>query len=44
MPKFPDALYNRASDSFKQTLKTEIENLRAGTLPLEKEISQGVPY
>lgn len=38
---FPTALRDWASDSFKQTLKSEIESLETGTLPLEKAISQG---
>ncbi len=41
MSKFPNALHDWASKSFKQTLKSEIEKLNPGTLPLEKGISQG---
>lgn len=41
MPKFPDALRHWPSDSFKQILKSEIENLKTGALPLENGISQG---
>jgi hypothetical protein len=41
MLKFPDALRSWASDSFERTLKSEIENLETGSLPLENGISQG---
>ena len=41
MLKFPGALHSWTSDSFKQTLKSEIENLKTGSLPLQNGISQG---
>ncbi len=41
MPKFTNALRDWTTDSFKQTLKNEIENLKTGTLPLEHGILQG---
>lgn len=41
MPKLLNSLRDWKSDSFAQTLKIEIENLRAGALPLEKGVSQG---
>ncbi len=41
MPKFTNALRDWTTDSFKQTLKNEIENLKTGTLPLEQGILQG---
>jgi hypothetical protein len=41
MLKFPNALQDWNSNSFKQTLKNEIENLKPGSLPLEQGISQG---
>lgn len=41
MLKFPDALHDWTSKSFRQTLKSEIEKLKSGTLPLEKGITQG---
>jgi len=41
MPKFTNALRDWTTDSFKQTLKKEIENLKTGTLPLEHGILQG---
>ena len=41
MLKFPVAVSSWASDSFKQTLKSEIESLKTGSLPLQNGISQG---
>ncbi len=41
MPKLLNSLHAWKSDSFVQTLKSEIENLKTGILPLEKGISQG---
>lgn len=41
MLKFPNALRSWTFDSFERTLKSEIENLKTGTLPLENGISQG---
>jgi len=41
MPKFTNALRDWTTDSFKQTLKNEIENLKTGNLPLENGILQG---
>jgi hypothetical protein len=41
MPKLINSLNNWNSDSFSLTLKSEIENLKTGTLPLDKGVSQG---
>jgi hypothetical protein len=41
MTQFVKSLKEWNSDTFKQSLKHEIENLDAGTLPLEHGISQG---
>ena len=41
MPKFITPLNSWNTDSFNQSLKTEIQNLKSGTLPLQKCTSQG---
>ena len=41
MIKLTISLHDWESDSFSQTLKNEIENLPAGTLPLHAGTSQG---
>lgn len=41
MPKFTKSLHGWKSASFTQTLKSEIQNLKTGTLPLDKGVSQG---
>ncbi len=41
MPKFLDALQEFQSGSFETALKRELENLPAGTLPLEKGTTRG---
>ncbi len=41
MLKFTNALRDWTTDSFKRTLKNEIENLKTGSLPLEHGVSQG---
>ena len=41
MPKLPNSLRDWNSDLFSKTLKYEIENLEAGTLPLMKGVSHG---
>lgn len=41
MPKFINSLRDWGSDSFPQTLKSEIENLKTGALPLDKGVFQG---
>jgi hypothetical protein len=41
MLRLPDSLLAWGSSSFEQTLKQEIENLAAGTLPLHHGVSQG---
>jgi len=41
MLRLPDSLHAWGSPSFVQTLKHEIENLEAGTLPLHQGVSQG---
>lgn len=41
MPKFHHALRAWKTDAFDQFLKSEIANLKTGTLPLDKGVSQG---
>lgn len=41
MPKFLKSLRDWQSDSFAQSLKSEIESLETGSLPLDKGVSQG---
>lgn len=41
MPKFTTALNNWNTDLFNPSLKNEIQNLKPGTLPLEKATNQG---
>ena len=41
MLRFLNSLRDWKTDSFAQTLKSEIENLKTGVLPLEKGVSQG---
>jgi len=41
MPTFTNALRDWTTDSFKRTLKNEIENMKTGSLPLEHGILQG---
>lgn len=41
MAKLINALRDWNSDAFTQTLKTEIVNLKSGTLPLNKGVMQG---
>jgi hypothetical protein len=41
MPKFLNSLRAWKSDDFARILKSEIENLERGALPLEKGVSQG---
>lgn len=41
MPKLLDTLQQSRSSSFEKALKRELENLPAGTLPLEQGTSRG---
>lgn len=41
MPRFPDALRAWSAGRFAETLKREIETLPAGTLPLQRAVTQG---
>ena len=41
MPNFSKSLNAWQTDEFSQTLKGELEQLAAGTLPLEKAVTQG---
>jgi hypothetical protein len=41
MPVLPNSVRHWLTDSFPATLKSEIENLEAGTLPLNKCVSGG---
>ena len=41
MTKFTNSLRDWKSGSFTQTLKSEIENLKTGSLPLNKGVFQG---
>ncbi len=41
MIRFPNALRDWHSDTFRNSLKSEIENLRAGSLPLLYGVSHG---
>ena len=41
MPKFIKSLYDWESDTFTQTLKSELENLETSIIPLDKGTSQG---
>ncbi|MCW8855314.1 MAG: glucosamine--fructose-6-phosphate aminotransferase [Gammaproteobacteria bacterium] len=41
MPKFTATLNSWNSDSFNQTLKDEIQNLKSGVLPLHLATTQG---
>lgn len=41
MPRLVNALRDWDSDFFARTLKSEIENLPAGTMPLDQGTSQG---
>ena len=41
MPQLTKSLRSRGSESFRETLKSEIESLANGTLPLDKGCSRG---
>ncbi len=41
MVRLQNSIQNRNSDAFQKVLKTELENLESGLLPLEKGTSQG---
>jgi hypothetical protein len=41
MPRLPNSLRDRQTDCFALTLKSEIGNLPAGTLPLDQGVTQG---
>jgi len=41
MPKLINSLRDWNTDTFTKTLKNELENMQAGTLPLDKCVAQG---
>jgi hypothetical protein len=41
MPRLTQSLSSQGSESFRQTLKAELESLAGGTLPLDKGCSRG---